>query len=239
MIANLPVDADARSYAATHGAAPFDTPDLLPGDPLDLTRVDLSQPGRQVAALTFDDGPDPNDANILAILARYKIHATFFTIGEKVAGGARSLQAAAAAGHEIGNHTFKHPMMTDMRPAEQRRNLLDANAALARIGITPTWFRPPFGDYDDAVVAEAKAAGLHTVVWTLDSRDWKNTAETDAIAERVGRLIKAGSVVLMHSTQPVSTRALPRIIEAGLAKGLRFVTLSQWRQAMSEPPPAR
>jgi peptidoglycan-N-acetylglucosamine deacetylase len=225
--------AEARSYAATHGAAPFDTPDLLPGDPIDLAAVDLGQPSRRVVALTFDDGPDFNDGAIVATLARYQARATFFSIGAKVAAGAMSVRACLAAGHEVGNHGFDHPMMTDLAPAEQRRNLIETNAALIRLGDRPRWFRPPYGDFDDKVIGEARAAGLRTVVWTLDSRDWKDTADTDGIASRVGRLIKPGAVVLMHSTRPVSTRALPRILEAGASMGLRFVTMSAWHDAMA------
>lgn len=232
-----PAWSKTRSLAATRGAAPFDTQHLIPGDAIDLRAVDLAQPNRKVVALTIDDGPDPNDHAIIDILRRYGAHATFFSIGRKVAEHAAVLRAAAAAGHEVGNHSFDHPMMTDIEPAGQIHNITATNAELGRLGIRPAWFRPPFGDFDDLVVAEAKAAGLRTAVWTLDSRDWKEGVDADAITSRIGGLLKPGAVFLMHSTRPASTLALPRILEAGAIQGLRFATMSAWREAMASTQP--
>jgi len=224
----------AKSAAATRGAAPFNTADVIPGDDLDLSRQDLTAPARAVVALTFDDGPDhAGDTAVLDILKARGVSATFLVIGSKVRAGADIVKRAVAEGHEIGNHSWSHPMMTEIPVERVAPELAETNAALAAIGVRPTWFRPPFGDFDDDTVTAARAAGLRTVTWTLDTRDWKDGVDAAAIEARVPKLMKPGSIVLMHSTRAASTHALNTLIDAGTRAGLRFVTLSGWRAAMA------
>lgn len=226
--------ARAKSAAATRGAAPFNTADVVPGDDLDLSRSDLTAPGRAVVALTFDDGPDhAGDTAILDILKARRVQATFLVIGSKVHAGADIVKRAVAEGHEIGNHSWSHPMMTEIPTERVLPELTETNDALAAIGVRPAWFRPPFGDFDDGTVTAARAAGLRTVTWTLDTRDWKDGVDGPAIAARVPKLMKPGSIILMHSTRAASAHALDALIDAGERAGLRFVTLSGWRAAMA------
>lgn len=224
--------AATRSHAAAFGAAPFSTAHLLPGDDFDLSAVDLSAPAAQVAALTFDDGPHANDLQILETLRRHHAKATFFYIGRNVAREEAVARAVAGSENEVGNHSLTHPMMTELSSAEQIRNLGAANAKLAAVGVNPTWFRPPYGDFDAAVTAEARDLGLRTVLWTVDSRDWKGGGAV-AIGRRVADRLGPGAVVLMHSTKAESVAALPEILAEGERRGLRFVTLSEWRAAMA------
>lgn len=224
--------AATRSHAATFGAAPFSTAHLLPGDDFDLSAVDLSAPAAQVAALTFDDGPHVNDMQIMEILRRHHAKATFFYIGRNVGREEAVARAVAGSENEVGNHSLTHPMMTELSPAEQIRNLAGANAKLAQIGAAATWFRPPYGDFDGAVTAEARRLGLKTVLWTVDSRDWKGGGAA-VIGRRVASRLGPGAVVLLHSTKTESVEALPEILAEGERRGLRFVTLSEWRAAMT------
>lgn len=221
----------ARSEAASHGAAPFTVADLIPGAPLDLSAVDPNHPAARVIALTIDDGPDPNDLHILDTLRRHGAKATFFYIGHKLAEHRAIAERVAASGNEVGNHTQNHPMMTDVPAATRFRNLAEADAELARIGVRPAWFRPPYGDFDAAVEHEARLRGLQTVLWTVDSKDWKGL-DAATIRRRVVERLAPGAVVLMHSTRPASVHALPDIIEAGTRQGFRFVTMTEWEQAM-------
>lgn len=223
--------AKPRSYAATHGAAPFATAHLIPGAALDLTMVNRDDPAARVIALTIDDGPDPNDLRILEILHRRDARATFFLIGRKLAGHQSEAVQVVASGNEVGSHTQDHPMMTDIPAPAQARNLDEAGAALARVGVRPGWFRPPFGDFDETVAAEARARGMQTVLWTVDSKDWKGL-DAKAIGQRVVERLTPGAVVLMHSTKDASVRALPDILDEGQRQGFRFVTLTEWWEAM-------
>lgn len=230
-MASFPAAARQRSYAATHGAAPFATEHLLPGSSLDLGQVDLSSPVARVIALTIDDGPDPNDLRILEILRRHEAKATFFCIGGKIAKHQDIALAVAASGNEIGSHSQTHPLMTDLTVGQREWNLDKANTALASIGIHPAWFRPPYGDFDAAVTAQAQAHGMQTVLWTADSQDWKGLG-ADAITSRVQERLAPGAVVLMHSTKTASVEALPGILEDGRRQGYSFVTMTEWASAM-------
>lgn len=231
----LPVSAMAgqRSYAATHGAAPFVTEHLIPGSDLDLDQVDRTLPQARVVALTIDDGPDANDPHILDILRAHGAKATFFYIGAKIPAHHDIARLVAASGNEVGSHTQTHPMTTDLKPAEREWNLAQAEKALASVGVTATWFRPPFGDVDDALAALARRHGMATVLWTADSQDWKDSG-ADVIRHRVTERLEPGAVVLMHSTKAATVAALPAILEEGERRGLRFVTMSEWEAAMRQ-----
>jgi peptidoglycan-N-acetylglucosamine deacetylase len=223
--------AKVRSYAATHGHAPFETAHLLPGDPLDLARVDRNAAATRVIALTIDDGPDANDHRILDILRTNGAKATFFEIGRKIVEHPEITKAVIRSGNEVGNHSLDHVMMSDVPPAEQARNLSETNRLLDRLGAAPAWFRPPFGDFDDGVAALARANGLRSVVWTLDTKDWKGL-DAAAIAGRVTANLRPGTIVLMHSTKTPTVEALPTILAEGQRQGYRFVTMTEWYAAM-------
>ncbi|KAA0571334.1 polysaccharide deacetylase family protein [Azospirillum sp. Sh1] len=231
----LPVSAMAgqRSYAATHGAAPFVTEHLIPGSDLDLDQVDRTLPQARVVALTIDDGPDANDPRILDILRAHGAKATFFYIGAKIPAHHDIARLVAASGNEVGSHTQTHPMTTDLKPAEREWNLAQAERALASVGVTASWFRPPFGDVDDALAALARRHGMATVLWTADSQDWKDSGP-DVIRHRITDRLVPGAVVLMHSTKAATVAALPAILEEGERRGLRFVTMSEWDAAMRQ-----
>ncbi len=229
--AALPVG-KTRSFAATNGAAPFVTEHLIPGDALDLSRVNRSAASARVIALTIDDGPDPNDPIILDILKQHEARATFFFIGQKIGEHAKAAAAVAASSNEVGSHSQTHPMMSDLSVADQDRDLSTANHALSAIGVHPTWFRPPFGDFDATTLRLARAQGMQSVLWTIDSQDWKGT-DAETIANRVVTRLAPGAVILMHSTKAASVKALPTILDAGRRRGFRFVTLTRWREAMA------
>lgn len=224
--------AAARSLAARRGEAPFTTDDLYPGSGVPLSVAALRAHGLTVAALTFDDGPDPaGDRRILRILAEHGVPATFFCIGEKARRHPEILAEALAAGHEVGNHSDSHPMLTNLPAAQQQRELAAANQALAAAGGRPEWFRPPYGDFDTVTVAAAAGLGLRTILWTIDSKDWR-TPGAAYIRQRVAREIAPGAVILMHSTRPQSIEALPAVIDGARALGYRFVTMTGWRLAV-------
>ncbi|CAK0772320.1 peptidoglycan-N-acetylglucosamine deacetylase [Azospirillaceae bacterium] len=233
--ASTTADEKERSYAARNGAAPFETQHLYPGGAIVLSQRSLTRPDQRVMALTFDDGPDAtHDPAIAALLKQYNAKATFFFIGNKLPNHDSLIRNLAAAGHDIGNHTLHHPMMSNQSPAEQINNLRSVNDALARIGISTHWFRPPFGDFDAITLNAAHNLGLETILWTIDSRDWKIQSANE-IAARVISRFHPGAVILQHSTKAASLSALPKILAEGNRQGYRFVTLSEWKLVMSHP----
>ncbi len=225
------------SYIAHYGRAPFYAAHLYPGSSLTLSERALHQAGENVIALTFDDGPAlTNDTEILRLLAQYGAVATFFVIGSKVGRHMDLLQQMVTAGCEVGNHTWRHPMMTTLSGDAQQDELRQTDDLLAGAGIPVRWFRPPYGDYDTLTQTVAQMETLETILWSVDSRDWKGGAP-EVIAQRVIESISPGAVILMHSTKANSVAALGKILEFGKNHGYRFVTMSEWKQIMIRTDP--
>jgi peptidoglycan/xylan/chitin deacetylase (PgdA/CDA1 family) len=181
-------------------------------------------------ALTFDDGPAaPETATLLTYLAKYEARVTFFTVGQNVAAHPELVRAESRAGHEIGNHSWNHPDLTRLTPAQISSQLTRTSAAIkAATGKAPTLFRPPYG----AVNATVKAATtLSPVLWDVDTEDWKYRD-----AAKVARTVitKAGrnDVVLMHDIHPTSVAAVPEILRTLTARGYHFVTVSHLRATL-------
>ena len=220
------------NYVVSHGHAPFYTAHLYPGSSITLSERALREAGENVLALTFDDGPAPaNDTEILKLLAQYGAVATFFVIGNKVPHHFDLIQRMLEAGCEIGNHSWRHPMMTTLNADAQLDELRQTDDLLTSAGFPLKWFRPPFGDYDTLTRTIAQSEALETILWSVDSRDWKGSPP-DVIAQRVINDISPGAVILMHSTKSHTVAALPKILEYATANKYRFVTLSQWKDIM-------
>ncbi|HYH17992.1 MAG TPA: polysaccharide deacetylase family protein [Azospirillum sp.] len=229
LLAAPPARAGELSYAARHGKADFLTAHLYPGASIVLAPKQLRE---NIAALTFDDGPDgTNDPEILRILAEHGAPATFFVVGRNAARHPRLLREIAAAGHEIGNHTFEHVRLITQNPQQQDAALRRTNTLLSAAGVAPRWFRPPFGSYDEHTLSVARANGLETILWTIDSKDYRDLPAA-VVEERVMRDLAPGSVVLMHSNHRNTVEALPNILARARMAGVRFVTLTEWKALM-------
>lgn len=224
---------ESGSMAARQGQAPFYAAHLYPGSSLTLSERALRQEGEFVLALSFDDGISPaNDAEIMRILAAYDAVATFFLIGRNAARHLDTVRSMVDAGHEVGNHSWSHPMMTSLSVDQQQAELRQTGDALSEIGVAPKWFRPPFGDFDSLTHQVAQTEGLESILWSVDSRDWKSGSAPDKVSQRVISGISPGAVILMHSTKSNTVAALPTILEHAKRNGYRFVTMSQWKEIM-------
>jgi len=181
-------------------------------------------------ALTFDDGPWPQTTKqILRVLHRYHVHATFFEVGSLAAQRPHLVAEVLAGGNEIGNHSFDHPeTMAHQSSDEVIAELRHTSKVLANDGVDATLFRPPGGWYDDALVQQARAQGMRVVTWDVDPRDWRSHVTPREISRAVLSQVHAGSIVLLHDgggDAGHTIRALPAIIKGIRARGLRFVTV--------------
>lgn len=177
--------------------------------------------------LTFDDGGSPAQVHrILRVLRAARVRAIFFPIGSWAAGHPGLMHEIAAAGHVIGDHTRDHVDLSresDSGAAWQIEHGVHGNATPAAL------LRPPFGDgaYSGRLADLAAAAGMRLCTWTVDTRDWTG-ASADAIVRRVrsgegtSPPVRAGGVVLMHMQGEHTGAALPRVIRAVRARGLRL-----------------
>ena len=185
-------------------------------------------------ALTFDDGPSPYTAGILDILAEHHLKATFFMVGRAVERFPDIAQRVFAEGHEVGNHSYSHPLYLFQRGSETRDQLERAQDVIAdTIGVSAILARPPFGVRTPAYFEATRALGLVTVQWDVAGFDWK-TRNGKRIAQDVLRKVRAGSIILLHDgdsegkqDRRQTVAALPLIIEGLRARGLRIAPLSQ------------
>jgi peptidoglycan/xylan/chitin deacetylase (PgdA/CDA1 family) len=188
-----------------------------------------SGPPRREVAIGFDDGPAPDTEAFVTMLERSHARATFFMIGEQITDGyRRTLLRELKDGDALGDHTFTHPNLTRVRNVHAQ--LADTAARiLALSGYEPCVFRPPYGDYDPAVVADARGLGLATVVWDVDPSDYARPG-TNAIVERVLSAVRPGAIIVSHDgggNRQQTLAAYPRIIAALHRRGYRVVTIPQ------------
>ena len=176
-------------------------------------------------ALTFDDGPDPRyTKQILAILDRYKIKATFFVIGENAKQYPELIKDIQAHGQYIANHSWSHPMLTRLSPEKLQAQIANTNSVIKSItGKNPVCIRPPFGSYNKEVINVAHQNGLQLITWDLNSFDYERKG-TDTLVKWVTSKAGPGSVILMHDGGPrqQTVEALPKIIEYYKSRGIGF-----------------
>lgn len=183
---------------------------------------------RQVA-LTFDDGPGRVTESILDVLAGHGAAATFNVLGERIDGRERLLRRIVAEGHELGNHGVDHRQLAGA-PIETARQLALTSAAIRRaVGAGPRTFRAPYGAVTRSTVAAARLAGLVTVGWDVDPRDYE-TPGAEAIHERTIAAVRPGSIVLLHDDRRALEQtavALALILPDLEELGYELVTVSQ------------
>ena len=181
-----------------------------------------------VVSLSFDAAWGNEDTEqLIEILGKYGIHATFFVVGEWVDKYPESVKALHDAGHEIMNHSDSHPHFTQLSPEKMAAEVKACSDKIEAVtGVRPHLFRPPYGDYNDAVVSTLRNEGYYTIQWDVDSLDWKNPG-SDAITKRVLEKTVSGSILLFHNAAEQTPAALPAIIEGLQAKGFTFAPISQ------------
>jgi peptidoglycan/xylan/chitin deacetylase (PgdA/CDA1 family)/glycosyltransferase involved in cell wall biosynthesis len=190
----------------------------------------------KVLALTFDDGPNPaTTPQILAILDEKEVRATFFVVGENARRSPDILQEIYHHGHEIDVHSRTHSPRLLFSGSGRIREELSTTASLITeyTGLTPHYFRPPWGRRSPWMLSEAGKLHLETVTWTVDTRDWLYHSGKKVV-RRFERHLSPGAIVLMHDGQgqhhiemTSTLEALPVIIEWGRDRGYTFMTLDE------------
>ena len=209
---------------------------------LNRERIVYSAPTRErLVALTFDDGPHPvYTPEILRILDRYHVKATFFLVGSRAEQYPGLVREIAVRGHAIGNHSFTHPHdITADSPAGIASEIGRCGQEIERLtGRRPRLFRPPMGAVSDAVLKAAGDEGYRTILWTV-SADHHDAPTPEAMAERVLRQIRPGAIILAHDGMyPMRWKdvaATPLIIEELQRRGYRFVTIPELLSATNPP----
>jgi peptidoglycan-N-acetylglucosamine deacetylase len=221
---SLPATAAATSSAGSAAEAAPGTPAAIaagaPG------AVDCRK--AKCVALSFDAGPSQYTPQVLKTLEKYHAHATFMTLGKNhVLKHPDLVRQEAAAGMEIGNHTWTHQILTKIEPSEARKELKLNQDAIKKItGKAPTLMRPPQGRTDEDVTKVSRELGLSQVLWSVTAKDYK-TKDSAVIEQRVLDQTRRDGIILLHDIYPGTAPALPGILSALDHKGYTVVTVSQ------------
>ena len=178
----------------------------------------------RVISISFDAswGGDQT-MGILDLLDEYDAKATFFLVGIWVEKYPELVKEIAARGHEIGNHSAKHPHMTKISEEKMREELRVMDDQLeALIGQRTKLFRPPYGDYNDKVVTVCRDAGYEVVQWSVDSLDWKNLGVQDLITKAT-KNVQPGDIVLFHNDSKYILEALPTVLKTYKEQGFKLI----------------
>ena len=163
---------------------------------------------------------------IVSILREHHVTGTFFLDGSWTKANPGVARAIVAAGMEVGSHAYNHPMMSRLSRSQMIFQMERTNSAItAATGKNVTLFAPPAGDFNPLVVRVAAGMNMKTVLWTLDTVDWRRPAPS-VIVHRIVSRGTPGALVLMHPTAP-TVAALPVMIRQLRQAGYRLVTVSQ------------
>jgi len=183
-------------------------------------------------ALTFDDGPDTFfTPQILDILKKEKVKATFFVVGQLVQKNPHVLRRIIKEGHIVGNHSWDHPNFLNISNKQIITQLENTSNLIYRItGKKPLLARPPYGNLDDRVIQIIQQSGYAIVKWSLDTLDWKGK-DFEEIVSFISSNLGPSHIILQHSAGSPklhgTVKALPEIIKIFKSNGYELVTLDK------------
>lgn len=193
---------------------------------LPLVTDDPAGKNLKVAMLTFDDGPTSagHTAKVLDALKEHGARAVFFITGNGLKN--RDLvERIHREGHVLGVHTLSHANLTKLTPAEMRKEIEPVVGLIQEVtGSRPTLFRPPYGAYNDQVLAVLKEYDLEPINWTNSAKDWEHR-EAQKVADEVVGQLHRGAVILMHDIKAHTAEALPDILKRIKAEGYEFIVM--------------
>ena len=209
-----------------------------------------------LAALTFDDGPDPElTPRILAVLSEHGVQATFNVMGWNALRHPDLVRAVVAAGHELGNHTWTHQDLAFQSALQTRRQLERGRDAIEQTaGLRPRFFRPPRGNLTGSAIASASELGCDVLLWSVTRGGGAGVGTPASVADHLARTVAPGDVVALHdgvgrgtfhpreggaqelrARRRVEVQALPAALERMLSRGLHLVTVSALLAAEQHP----
>ncbi|KWX87085.1 chitooligosaccharide deacetylase [Paenibacillus riograndensis] len=198
-------------------------------------------PHRKQIALTVDDVPDPRfTPQVLDVLRRYHVHATFFIVGGRAEQNPGLVARMLREGHTVGNHSYNHPQFGKISVNAFRTQIIHTeNIIKTTAGYKPRLIRPPYGDISEPQLKWAKAHGYKLVNWNVDSLDWKGLSKSQVRNNIIANAGK-GDIILQHggggrgSDLRGTIQALPEVISIMRNRGYTFVTVPQLLQINKE-----
>lgn len=193
---------------------------------------------RNDVALTFDDGPGPSTATLVALLRREHVPATFFVLGRAARTAPELIRREIRAGDVVGDHTVDHPALATLSAAAQQHEIAGAAQDIRAAGAPlPLLFRPPYGSFDATTLGVLARDRMLMVLWTVDTKDFSRPGAA-RIAYTALSGARAGAIILMHDgggDRSETIAALPRVVRKLRARGFHLVTVPQL--VHDDPPP--
>jgi len=183
------------------------------------------EPGR--IALTFDDGPTPLTLGYLDVLEQLGARATFFVVGELCAAHPEWVAAIAERGHELCGHGYTHRRFPSLSRAELASELTRTNALLPPRSAERKLVRPPYGAISPASLLTCAREGFTTVLWSLNSNDWRAHDAAEVERTLAARDATPGDILLLHEGQQLTLSALPTVVRNLKELGHDLVTVGE------------
>jgi peptidoglycan/xylan/chitin deacetylase (PgdA/CDA1 family) len=194
--------------------------------------TDRVQTNEKIVALTFDDGPSAGATEeIIDILGRNEVKATFFLMGSSIDKNLSQTKKLIEAGHQIGNHSYTHPRLVFTLPNKIQSEVNKTNSAIRKAGYKgEIMFRPPYGKKLVYLPYYVNKIGMKTIMWNIEPESYGDSyGNTEAIISNVTNSVSPGSIIILHAmNDKVATRnAIEPIINNLKADGYKFVTVEQ------------
>lgn len=194
---------------------------MLPGQ-----RVLVRGPrSRRRVALTFDDGPQPSTLELLDVLDRLGVPATFFIMGDLTESRPEVVREYVRRGHQVGSHGYNHHRFPRLLPDELAAQLAATDLAIGP-QVQGKWVRPPYGAIDLRSLARLMSTGYTVALWSFDSQDYEERDPEAIVARCHPSAIAPGEVLLFHEGMPATVAALPRVVAALAENGYECVTMA-------------
>lgn len=191
-----------------------------------MTLFHRAKPGQKMIALTFDDGPCEYTGEIISVLEKHRVQATFFLIGKQAEAFPHLVKKLREAGHTLGNHTWSHSFWFDFWSSKKmQQDITKASQVIQSItDECPRYFRPPYGVTNPPLAKAVKKTGLIPVGWSVRSLDTQKKDLT-AVKKKILSRLRDGDIILFHDTTPGLAAVLDELIPEITGKGYTFVTI--------------
>lgn len=193
-----------------------------------------AKPKEKVIYLTFDDGPSIYTDELLDLLNRYKIKATFFCVANFAKEHKSTIERLKNEGHTIALHSLKHKNSMLQGILESKRDLEKSLEIMEELGVPIKYYRPPWGDCNIYLYNKLKEKNIEFVLWNVMAEDWEANTTENIIANKLLTRVKAGDIVCLHDGRgkneaPIRTiKALKMVIPKLLEKGFKFKTIDEY-----------
>lgn len=227
-LAALPFTAAVAQYSEAAPTKKSEPVAPATGPRISFNAVNVEGDGPYIA-LTFDDGPGKTTTpRLLDLLAKKHVKVTFFILGENAQENPEILKREIAEGHEIGNHSWSHPNLGKMSDDAVRSQLQRTQDLVFQVtGTKPKIMRPPYGSFSDRQKKWAhEQFNFKTIMWEVDPLDWKKPGPS-VVAHKIVSETRPGYIILAHDIHAGTVDAMEETIDGLLAKGFKFVTVSE------------